>query len=110
MNEEMNNMNMDEMEEDVEYIDLIDEDGNSETFEVLASFPMGEVQYVAVTEAVKEAEDEEAESDEAEEIPVMLLRIETDDKGNDIFVAVDDDEEAERAFNALEELLAEDEE
>lgn len=110
MSEEMNNQNMDEMEEDIEYIDLIDEVGNSETYEVLASFPMGEVQYVAVTEAVKEAEEDDAESAEDEEIPVMLLRMETDEEGNDIFVAVDDDEEAERAFNALEEMLAEEEE
>ncbi|MBR2824273.1 MAG: DUF1292 domain-containing protein [Clostridia bacterium] len=110
MNEEMDSRNMDEMDEDVEYIDLIDEEGNSETYEVLASFPMGEVQYVAVTEAVKEAEDEESETDEDEEIPVMLLRMETDEEGNDIFVAVDDDEEAEQAFNALEELLGDEEE
>lgn len=108
MNEEKNNMDMGE-EEETEYIDLIDEDGNSQTYEVLASFPMGETQYVAVTEAFEEAEDEtdDAEDDE-EEIPVMLLRMETDDEGNDIFVAVDDDDEAEKAFQALEDMLAED--
>ena len=48
---------MDGENEDNGLIELVDEDGNSETFELLASFDMDGKQYLAVADTEEEEED-----------------------------------------------------
>lgn len=92
MNEEMNGLTPEEEED--ELIELVDEDGNAQTFEWLASFPVGENQYIAVAEPVEEGE-------EPEEIQVLFLRIEEDEEGNDVYIPVNEDAEADAAYEAF---------
>ncbi len=102
MNEEMNGLTPEEEGEEDELIELADEDGNTQTFEWLASFPGRENQYIAVAEPL---EDEE----EPEEIQVLFLRIEEDEEGNDVYIPVEDDEEADAAYEAFTEAISEEE-
>ena len=96
MNEEMNGLTPEEEED--ELIELVDEDGNTQTFEWLASFPVGENQYIAVAEPMEDGE-------EPEEIQVLFLRIEEDEDGNDVYIPVEDDAEADAAFAGFLDLV-----
>lgn len=96
MNEELNPMDPEQEEEDG-LIELVDEDGNSQTFEWLASFPMDDVQYIAVAE--------QTEEEEPEEVQVLFLRIEQDEEGNDVYVPVDDDAEADRVYECFLQVI-----
>ena len=89
---------MDGENEDNGLIELVDEDGNSETFELLASFDMDGKPYLAVADTEEEEEDPES-------VEVLFLRIEEDEDGNDVYVPVDDDAEADAAFASFMELV-----
>ena len=73
-------------------IEMIDENGESTVFELLAAFDFDGAHYLAVTDP--ETDDEEIEE---EGLNVLFLRTETDEDGNDIYVTVEE-EEADRAF------------
>ncbi len=94
--------NLDEEEIGDELIELVDEEGKTQTFELLASFALNDSQYLAVTEPTEEEDPESME--------VFILRIDQDEEGNDIYVSVDD-EEADTAFDYfLSQVDAEEEE
>ena len=100
MNEELNGLTPEEEEDDK--IELVDEDGNTQTFEWLASFPVGGTQYIAVSDPLEEGED-------PEEISVLFLRIEEDEDGNDVYIPVEEEEEADAAYEAFMEAINEEE-
>jgi len=70
-------------EEDTELIELVDEDGQTETFELLATFDYKEAHYLAVSEPV---------DDDAESVAVIFLKTITDQEGNDTYLTVDEKE------------------
>ena len=72
-------------------IELIDEEGESQKFELLGAFDMDGEHFLAVSEPTDE-EDEDIESME-----VFILKTIEDEDGNDIYVTPDDDE-ADAAF------------
>ena len=83
-------------------IDMVDEDGNHEFFEHIATLEYEGETYLALAEpgAVDSAED----SDESLEI--IILRIDQNEKGEDIYVTPDE----ETAQAVLEDLLTQIEE
>ena len=83
MNEDLENLEGLENDEFDGLIELTDEDGNTEQYELLASFPVGDDQYLAVTEPMEE--------EEPESVEVFFLKVEEDDDGNEVYVSVDDD-------------------
>ncbi|MBQ6398868.1 MAG: DUF1292 domain-containing protein [Clostridia bacterium] len=94
-----NPKNIPEEEED-DLIELVDEEGNTTVFEHLATLEHKGETYLAVS-------DPEQEGDELE---VFILKIETDDKGEDIYTVPDDDvaDEVYEAFLKLVEDTADD--
>ena len=70
-------------------IELIDEDGESQTFELLGAFDMDGEHYLAVSEPTDETDIESME--------VFILKTIEDEDGNDIYVTPEDDE-ADAAF------------
>lgn len=80
-------------EEKDELIELIDEEGESTLFEHLGTFEFKGETYLAVTPATEEEE----EDDDEEDMEVFILKIETDENGEDIYT-VPDDEIADQAF------------
>ena len=83
MNEDLENLEGLENDELDGLIELTDEDGNTEQYELLASFPVGDDQYLAVAEPMEE--------EEPESVEVFFLKVEEDDDGNEVYVSVDDD-------------------
>lgn len=86
-------------------IELIDEDGNSTMFEHVATVEHeGEV-YLMV---VEEESLNRADQDEEEELDALILKIESDENGEDTYVTLEDEELAEIVFQKCLEVLQED--
>lgn len=82
------------MEKDIEYIDLLDEEGNELSFKVVSFFKIDDLntEYVVLTAANEE--DDEA----------VVLRVEKDEDGSDNLVNIEDEAEfamVEEAYNLL---------
>ena len=75
------NENNDDMNDDL--IELLDEDGNSTTFEHLATLEYQGESYIALCEPESDDEDKDLE--------VFILKIETDENGDDFYTVPDDD-------------------
>ncbi|MBQ9251648.1 MAG: DUF1292 domain-containing protein [Clostridia bacterium] len=94
--------NLDEnLEEENDLIELIDEEGEPQTFELLGSFELNDNQYLAVADPIEE--------DDPESVEVFILKIVTDEDGNDSYVSVDNDE-ADEAFEYFLTLVDSEEE
>ena len=83
-------------EQDTDIIELTDEEGVTEKFEHLATLEMDGKNYLVL--GAPDAPDDE-------DLEVEVLRIETDEDGADIYVSVDDDDEAEKVFGRFVEML-----
>ncbi|MHC1721335.1 MAG: DUF1292 domain-containing protein [Clostridiaceae bacterium] len=75
---------------------LNDENGVEIEFEVITKLDIEDKEYIIVTPKNEETED------------ALALRIEKDEDGAEVLVAVDDDEEFELVEEAYETLFAED--
>ncbi len=97
------------MEMESNIIELIDENNEVVQFEHLLTLDFDDREYIVLLPI----EEDEIDSDESE---VVILRVEQDDEGNDIYVSIEDEEELEEVFRAFlqvidqEEALDEDEE
>lgn len=78
--------------DDVETVVFRDENGEEVTFEVIDFIEVDDQEYVI---AAMPDNDEEA----------FILRVETDEDGNETYVTIDNDEEWETVAEAYEELL-----
>lgn len=78
-----------ENEEEQDLIELVDEEGETQVFELLGSFELDDAQYLAVADPDEEEDPESME--------VFILKVVPDEDGNDTYVSVDD-EEADKAF------------
>lgn len=89
MMEKPENMDLNTEEAD-DLIELVDEEGETQVFELLGSFELEGNNYLAVADPEEE--------EDAESVEVFILKILTDEEGNDTYISVDD-EESDRAFN-----------
>ncbi len=88
-----------ENEENEDMIELVDEDGVTTTYEILAQFPFNGEDFLAVSDP---------NTDEtAEELEVLLLQVGEDEDGNEILV-VPDDKLYDEAFNYFLDLIESD--
>ena len=85
------------------FVTLTDDDGVSYEMEILARFELEDREYVAL--APVEGEDE----DEAAELEVNILRV-TQDGDEETLETIADEAEREEAYEALMQLVFEDEE
>ena len=83
-----------------DFISITDEDGKEYELEVLAELEYEGSRYLALVPAG---------TDEAEELEVSSLKS-VEENGEDILVTIDDDEELENVYQALMDLIYEDEE
>lgn len=83
-----------------DYITISDEDGKEYELEVLAELEYQGASYLAVTDAAAE---------EAEEMEVSILKSVEED-GEEILLAVEDDEELETVYGMFMELIYEEDE
>lgn len=80
---------------------LLDEDGKEHEFEVLDIIEVDGAEY-AILFPVEDGEDEEV--DEA-----IILKVGTDENGEEILYEIEDDEEWERVADAYDEIISEEE-
>ncbi len=80
MSDEMKN-NMPDPEEEDNLVELIDENGESTTFEHLATLEYEGESYLALCDPESEEED----------LEVFILKIDQDENGNDVYNVPDDD-------------------
>ena len=90
-----------EMEEDDDLIELVDEEGETQVFELMGSFELDGNHYIAVADPIEE--------DDPESVEIFILKTVQDEDGNDTYVSVED-EEADAAFNYFLTLVESDEE
>ena len=91
-----------EMEEDDDLIELVDEEGETQVFELLGSFDLNDNHYIAVADPIEE--------DDPESVEGFILKTVTDEDGNDTYVSVDENGEADEAFNYFLTLVESEEE
>jgi uncharacterized protein YrzB (UPF0473 family) len=89
MENEFENMDDGLDEEEMETIELVDENGDTQVFELLAAFDLDDCHYLAVSDPIEE--------ENPESVEVFILKTETDEDGNDLYVSLDD-EESDRAY------------
>ncbi|MCM8901226.1 DUF1292 domain-containing protein [Caldicoprobacter algeriensis] len=90
-----------EMESNV--IELIDENNEVVQFEHLLTLDFGDREYMVL---LPMEEEDELDSDEG---GVVILRVEQDDEGNDIYVSIEDEEELEEVFQAFLQVIGQEE-
>ena len=90
-----NNMEMDDI------VTLLDDEGKELSFQHIMTFDHKDNTYVVLVPA---EEMEDIEEDEA-----VILRIEQDEDGNDVYATVTDEDELESAFNRYLEIAESDE-
>ena len=93
---ENNNMEMDNI------IELVDENDNPISFEHIMTLQFKGEDYVLLA-PVEPTED-------MEEDEVLVLRIDNDDEGNEVYVSVDDDDLVQQVFEKYLEIVEADEE
>ena len=82
-------------------IELIDENGESVSFEHLATIEHDGAYYIALTELTDEDE---------EECEVILMKIDQDENGSECYVQIEDEQLQQTIFDKFMELMAEEEE
>lgn len=93
-------------EEEDNIVELTDEDGVVTKFEYLTTIEHEDAEYVVLM--VLNEDGTEPEGDDGE---VVILQIEQDENGEDIYVSVEDDDVSQAVFEKFMELMdAEDEE
>jgi len=93
-------------EEEDNIVELTDDDGVVSKFEYLATVPYEGDEYVALLVL-----DEDGNEPEGEDSEVIILKIEQDENGEDIYVSVEDDEASQKVFDLfISAMDAEDEE
>ena len=92
------------MEEQNNIIELIDEDGNTLSFEYLMTLDYKENEYVVLV-PLQTYEDypEELTGDE-----VVILRVEQDENDDDIYVSIEDENELDEVFDVFSEIISQD--
>ena len=95
-----NNHELDMERDDI--VELVDEDGNEVKFEHLMTLEYNDKAYICLVPA-------EPMEDVAED-ELVILRIETDEDGNDYYASVDDESELDAVFDKYLEIAESDEE
>ncbi len=95
----------DELEDGDNLIELTDEDGVTTLFEYLTTIPFENNEYVVLM--VTQDEDEKAEEadEDDDEGEVVILKIEQDENGEDMYVTCEDETVTQRVFELFMEQI-----
>ena len=82
-------------------IELVDEEGNEVNFEHLMTLEHEGKAYICLVPVEP--------MDDVEEDELVIMRIETDEEGNDFYATIDDDDELDAVFERYLEIVEADE-
>jgi len=89
-------------EEEIDVVTVVDDEGREHEFELFTVLEVGGKEYAVLYPLEEEEDDEEAEA--------IILRIETDEDGEETLVDIEDEDEWNTVVAAWEEIISEDEE
>ncbi|HZJ57508.1 MAG TPA: DUF1292 domain-containing protein [Clostridia bacterium] len=93
------------MNEGNNLVELIDDDGNTLSFEYLMTIDFGDNEYVVLT-ANEPPKDPSQEFNGGE---VVILRVENDGDQDSVYVSIDDEDELNEVFDAFNQIMAQSE-
>ncbi|MGE5549561.1 MAG: DUF1292 domain-containing protein [Bacteroidota bacterium] len=85
-------------DENSDLVTLVDEEGHEHQFSLVDVVELEDRRYALMVPVGEEKAGEEEEEE------AFIFRLETDEKGDDVLVDIDDDEEFERVCAAFDEL------
>ena len=85
-------------EDEDQYVELIDEEGQKTTFEHLATLEHEGNTYLVLSP-------EDAADPDSDEQQVIILRIDQDAEGNDIYIPLEDEDVSRKVFEAFLEMI-----
>lgn len=86
------------MEQYDNIVELVDEQGESIQFEYLMNLDYGGREYILL----RPLEQEDGQEDE-----VVILRVEEDENGDDVYTSIEDEKEANEILEAFNEIIDE---
>lgn len=87
------------MEDEKNIVELIDDNDESFSFEHLMTLDYEGKEYIVLMPL--------AQSDETDGEEVVILRVELDENGEDIYTSIHDMEEMDEVFDAFKEIISE---
>jgi uncharacterized protein YrzB (UPF0473 family) len=84
-------------EQEINWITLVDEEGHEHRFNLLNIVEVEGAKYAVMAPEVQDSAEEEEEA--------VVFRIETDAKGEEVLVDIDDDDEFARVCEVLDEMV-----
>ncbi|MGI6214361.1 MAG: DUF1292 domain-containing protein [Christensenellales bacterium] len=88
-------------DDDSDIIELTDEGGKTEQFHYIATVPYEDEEYILLTSASDEDNDDYAE--------VVVLKIEQDENGEDMYISCENDETSQAVFDLFLQMLEDEE-
>ena len=85
---------------------LVDEDGEETEFELIDGFEFNGNEYVVLLPALN-YEEENYEEDEEEEEEVIILKVERNEKDEESFVNIEDEDELDSVFEEFKSRMEE---
>jgi len=85
---------------------LVDEDGEETEFELIDSFEFNGKEYVVLLPALN-YEEENYDEDEEEEEEVIILKVERNEKDEESFVNIEDEDELDAVFEEFKSRMEE---
>ena len=95
-------LELDQDQEQENLIELVDEDGQSVAFEHLMTLEHEGRSYICLVPAEP--------MEDVEEDELVIMRIDTDEEGNDYYTTLDDEDELEAVYNSYLEIAEADDE
>ena len=86
-------LNNDETMDEVDVYTLVDEDGNEGEFQIIGEYEMNGVVYYALIPMAEESDE------------YVILKVGTDEDGEECLVSVDDDDEFEKIAEIFDDML-----
>nr|WP_243662909.1 DUF1292 domain-containing protein [Hydrogenispora ethanolica] len=88
-------------DQETNWITLVDEEGQEHRFNLLNIVEVEDAKYAVMVPETQENEEEEE---------AVIFKIETDEKGEEVLVDIEDDDEFAKVCEALEEMIDEEDE
>ena len=93
--------------EEMNIVQLIDEDGEEMEFEHIMTIDYKEKQYIILA-TIGEFEDDEESEDYDDDSELVILEIQQDENGDDVYASIEDDDLLDEVYDAYLQIVGDD--
>ncbi|MBE5817314.1 MAG: DUF1292 domain-containing protein [Clostridiales bacterium] len=93
--------------EEMNIVQLIDEDGEEMEFEHIMTIDYKEKQYIILA-TISEFEDDEESEDFDDDSELVILEIQQDENGDDVYASIEDDDLLDEVYDAYLQIVGDD--